>query len=426
MRTLAGVLCVMLVLSGCITGGGDDADELDRSETAEAQRLADQEANRTAGNATGNATYLRNTDYNRSHVHDYWGEATTKVLMDETVSTETFFSVFYTTFSPLFDEPQTDVGVVFFALPNGTFVPEGTGLLHVEIDATSALKQGQVQLSYLDATSDSFTELPAQGAQATWTIETSPTMVDLPHAKSSRWGFLLEADGAGGVLDGDIAVTVTAEKTREIEAWPEHPDFWEAGTREKMHLMSLNETFQHQETFVTQVADGQEEGEAIALPPGTIVPPETSILLVKLWYGMDESATNQANGGVHLLVEEGSSNRGARLAWSDQVRTEEGFKMYAIPVTGATWDSPYAEESQWSFGLYVPMGMRDPQDGSEMMTLGIAELGAGNITLDVTAYREIPGWLQEEVQQAGERGGEREAETRGQAPRQGQLEAVPG
>lgn len=396
MRATALLVGVMLILSGCITGGS----ETDEDPVQETQSLSNGsvDTNGTPENASDNATYLKNDDYNQTHVHDYWpGNSTQKVLMDETVETDTFFSVFYTAFSPLFQDPKTGVGVTWFSLPNGSFVPVGTGELVVEVDATGALENGQMALRYNPADSSEYTKMDPQGAQATWTIPVEPTMTDPPHSKSTRWAFVLEADGTGAVLDGEINVKITAEKTRELEAWPEHPDFWDKGHKTRLHLFNKNGTYDELGSFIVDAARGQQSEEPVTFPEGTIVPPETKVLLVKFWYGRDTHAKNAANGDVTLRVKEGSSSNWYGSTYDDEVRDEQNFKMFAIPVDGSNWDSPYAEQSSWAFQVWAPTGARVPQEDASL-TMGLGESGSGNFTLDATAYRVVPPWLQSMMQ----------------------------
>lgn len=395
MRWTAVLLALMLIFSGCLSGGsgapGDDKAQTQALNTSSP-------SNRTATNGSdGNATYLKDSDYNQTHVHDYWpGNSTEKVLMDDTVQTETMISVFYTAFSPFFRDPKTGVGTVWFSLPNGTFVPQGTGKLTIQVDSTSALKRGQQALYYQPANSAEYTQMQPKGAQAEWTIDVKPEMADLPHAKSTRWDFRLEAQGAGSVLDGEINVKIVAHKTREVEAWPEHPDFWNKGKLANQHLATMNGTFDRLNTFATEWATGGQQS-SVTFPEGTIVPPETKVLLVKFWYALDNHPKNNANADVTLLVKEGSSS--SYFEWQDDniVRQEQGFKMFAIPVDGASWDSPYAEKSNWAFRVYSPLGVRNPSSGDTMFYFGIGESGSGNVTIDATAYRVIPPWLQSQM-----------------------------
>ncbi len=386
MRWKAAVLVGLLLVSGCLGGGSGTSDADDNGpQTIDTTASG----NQTPANASENATYLKNQDYNETHVHDYWpGNATEKVLMDETVEAGFWF------------DSDASVGGTWFSLPNGSFVPEGTGELVVEVDATSALERGQQALSYTPANTNRYTQMDGQGAQATWEIEVSPEMADMPHAKSTRWAFTLEADGAGSVLDGEAHVRITAVKLHDLEAWPEHPDFWDKGQTTKLDLETINGTFERLETFASGLTDRGTPENAINFSDGTIVPPETKVLLLKFWFARDSSPTNNANGDVNLRVKEGSSSYWYSYQEHRIVREKPGYKMYAIPVDGASWDSPYAEKSRWSMLIDAPTGFRVPQEDATL-EMGFAQVGSGNYTIDADVYRVIPPWLSSMMQEEG-------------------------
>jgi len=392
MRWGIALLAVLALAAGCLGGSEDEA------EPAEIQADANASDDRSA-NASDNATYLEDEDYNQTHVHDYWpNNATEKVLMDEIVETDTMRSVFYTTFSPFFDEPHTSVGYTYFSLPNGSFVPEGTGTLTVEVDATSALERGQMSLAYRHASAAEFTEMDPQGEQATWEIDVQPEMVDLPHAKSTEWAFRLEAEGTGAILDGEMNVRVTAEKTRDLDAWPEHPDPWNQGERSKLHLFNVNETFDRTRTFAQEPV---QEEKTIHFPEGTLVPSETDVLLVKFWWGFDDNPRKQVAKDVDLRVKEGDSSSWYSYQDHRVIDQDDNHKMYALPVDGSSWDSPYADQSTWSMQLAVQTGPPDPADVASGFESEFVEAGSGNVTIDATAYRDVPPWLESMMAEEG-------------------------
>ncbi len=398
MRGTALILALALLTAGCV-GGSDDGSG---GETQQAS-TPDQGGQAPIGNqsnGTENATYLKNEDYNQTHVHDYWpGNTTERNLMDEVLETNTFGSAFSTVFAPFWaGEARTSVGTLWFTLPNGSFVPEGTGELVVEVDATSALDRGEINLAYTSPDTDQWTEMDPQGAQATWTIPLEPEMADMPHASSTQWYWRLEAQGNGAVMDGEVNVKVIAHKLYDLEAWPEHPDLWDGGRLTQLNLFTAEDTFERT-AEVTWLQTGEEEPNAIRPPEGTIVPPETKVLLVKLWYGLDENPKNTANADVTLDVKEGSSAGWYRSMWSDRIEERDGFKMFAIETGSGNWDSPYADQSGWAWRLEAPSGLREPTSGDSMIYMGGTEVGSGNYTMDVTAYRELPGWLQNQIQE---------------------------
>jgi len=382
----------LLLVSGCLSVGSEGSDTSQAEASSESGESLNVSTNGSSTNETQNATYLKDSDYNETHVHDYWpGISNEKVLMNHDVNVNPFSSAFRTTFASAFDEPRTSVGWAYFSLPNGSFVPVGTGNLTVEVDATGALENGQIRLHYTPANTADWTEMEARDAEGEWAIDVSPEMTDPPHSKSTRWAFQLEATGNGGFMEGDVNVTITAEKTRELKQWPSHPDFWNSGEKTQLHLANVNETFDKQEVAFVDQATGDDD-KNITLPEGTIVPPETETLLLDFWYEREAGATDDANSEVDLRVKFGSSS--SYYSWVEDHIVEEkpGYKAYAIPVDGSNWDSPYASESNWKFRVNVPLTV-STEDTS--LRFGLAEVGQGNVTIDATAFRETPQWIEQ-------------------------------
>lgn len=384
MRWKVLLVAAMLVTSGCITGDDESTDGEDEGQSLDVST----NSNGTAGNSSDNATYLKNSDYNQTHVHDYWpGISDEKVLMSQNVDT-------YLSFWLEPEDPDASVGATWFSLPNGSFVPVGTGNLTVEIDATGSLENGEISMGYNPANTARWTQMEAKGAQASWEIPVDPEQTDPPHAKSTDWEFRLEAEGNGAVLDGEVNVTILAHKTRDLDEWPEHPDFWDRGNRTQLHLANLNDTFDEQEAEV-YIGPVRPEEKNLTLPEGTIVPPETEVLLLDFWYARSDAPKNAANADVELRVKHGSSSTWYSYAEHRIVQEKDGYKQYAIPVDGSSWDSPYVEESDWKFQVYAPFGANTQGTEARDVTvdLGFAEVGEGNVTLDATAFREPPEWL---------------------------------
>lgn len=396
MRPIVLALAALLLTAGCLGGTGENPDENADTERRASTNLTG-EAAENFPEASENATYLQNQDYSDEHIHDYWNGADERILMDEVVETQLVRDVFLTAFWPFIaGEPRASVGNVWFTLPNGSFVPEGTGELFVEIDATAALKGGQVALAYRPANGDDFVFLDPQAAQASWTIELTPEMADLPHSSSTRWYWLVSAEGPGAVLDGPINVRVTAKRLFDIEAWPEHPDFWQQGHLTRLDLANLSGTYDYAEAREFMA---EESGLVkVHLPPGVIVPPETKVLLVDFQYTRSGDAKNTLNGEVELAVKEGSTAGYYRGMWWETIEREDGHKVYAIQVDESNQDSPYAAESGWAFEVHAFLGAEAPT-GDGRWNMGIAEVGSGEFTLDVKAFRVLPDWLEQAIEE---------------------------
>jgi len=388
---IAAVLSVALLLgAGCLGGSDDASDDRPSRMTTVEERKAE-----VLANASDNATYLENDDYFEFHIHDYWGGAEERILMDEIVSTGSDRSAFRALFISVFrGDPQTSLGYAEFSLPNGSFVPEGTGELFVEVDATAALRNGQVILGYRAANADQMVEMEAQPAVASWTIPLEPSMADMPHASSTRWAWSLRADGNGAILDGEVSVRITAKRVFDIDAWPEHPDFWQGGNLTRLDLHQQDGSFQYADPEVFRWT-GQFTPETITLPVGTLVPPETSVILVFFHYELDGDVKNNLNAWTELFVKEGSSSNGFRPLWWDSVERSEGERVYAILADETNWDSPYASESDWAFQVISYMGLRSDVMCEDGCPMGFAYVGSGTYHVEIQAFREVPPWLED-------------------------------
>ncbi|MDX1611558.1 MAG: hypothetical protein R3185_04255 [Candidatus Thermoplasmatota archaeon] len=388
MRAWTVLLTLALLSTGCL---GSNAVEPQAAPEDTGTPAPSEGTQGAEASNTSQPTYLQNQDYDQAHLHDYWNGAERLVLMDEVLSTHTSTSLATTLFAPFTGEPRTGVGVLPFTLPNGTFVPEGTGEVLVEVDATTSLENGEIQLGYRAANQAEMAHMEPGPAQASWTIETTPPMADLPHAKSTRWAFQLSAQGPGAGLDGDVAIRVTAIRVHEITAWPAHDDAWQAGTIEEIHLANVTGTYDYASQHLFQPADA--DYEVIDLPQGTIVPPETQALVVTMHYERDEGdPKNRLNGPVILIVKVGSNSRGYTVMHGNAIEDVPGKVVYAIPVDGSNQDSPYADQSGWRFRLHAPMGYHDDE---RTIDIGGMDLGSGSYDVGVDAYRVLPAWLEE-------------------------------
>ncbi len=387
MRAPVAAMVLLLLLAGCLGSSTDGPDLSPQTATEETDGPEDA---RPEDQASGNASYLQNSDYRQAHIHNYWQGADRKVLMDEVLSTDTEGNLATTVFSPLTEgQARTSVGTLPFTLPNGSIVPEGAGQLIVQVDATSSLDNGQLLLEHKAADRATYQETDPQGAQAEWVLELSPEMADLPHAKSTRWGFRLEASGPGAVLDGDVAITITAVKVFDLTAWPSHADFWSNGEIDELDLGTVSGSYDYLSQHLVPTPD--QPFVEIVPPDGNLVPPETTALVVNLTYDRDETdPKNMVNGPVILIVKDGATSRGYKVMHGNAIADRPGFISYALPVTGATQDSPYANQSGWRFELHAPMGYHDED---RTIDIGGGDFGKGTFEANMVAYRVLPAWL---------------------------------
>lgn len=117
-------------------------------------------------------------------------------------------------------------GCAFVELPAGTLIPEGTGALHMEVDASGAQRQGE----YLGFLYTSVRQSPEEAngggtseAKHTWDFPLVPDEWDTPTRERSL--SLMGLWTANSVLQGPVAIRVVAERD---PAWiPAAPlDHW--------------------------------------------------------------------------------------------------------------------------------------------------------------------------------------------------------
>src|SRR5581483_1978073 len=213
---LALLLACALSLVGCL--GVDKANLASQVDSSRANatdaRPIDGGTPASAGNASAGAV---------PHKHDYWkGKERVTVLQDDITLSPTNA----TSFLPLFDQ-RPALGAAFLALPDGQIVYEGTGRLEFTATWSDPTITGLV-LRYKSTGNPDYSQPEPLASGRALAIDVAPSMTDEPHAKSSRWGFFLEADGTGGagLADGKVSVRADIVKMRDIETFPAHPDLF--------------------------------------------------------------------------------------------------------------------------------------------------------------------------------------------------------
>ena len=74
--------------------------------------------------------------------------------------------------------------------------------------------------------------------------------------------FRLDA-GEGTILEGPVSVRITAIRVHDIEAWPEHPDFWQGGNINRLELLNATQPFRIERVTASQWFGISEDGPDI-------------------------------------------------------------------------------------------------------------------------------------------------------------------
>jgi hypothetical protein len=295
--------------------------------------------------------YLNQTDpWSKPHLHDYWGAATVKALVD------------------LDDEWHADLFALGGYFANGYYpadgdvVPQGTGNLTVTVTFQEGVgdRHGQPVLWYRSAAMQHVREeaipIPPDGSPIT--IPVGPDEADLPHVSLSGWFFEVGVpaeEGTGlGRFDGTMHLHVDAHRGRPIPLFPGHPDAWQG--RSEIALFSGDGT--------TAAQTNEQNGLCTPLPPMTTCP--------KRWRPDNGTTVPYDASYVEVRLTPHVSPRGLTLAYHGAdtralttVEPDEqagGVQVYRIPVLGKG-DSPYAKQSLWEF-VAVGQGGRTVEWGT--------------------------------------------------------------
>lgn len=337
------VLALLLTggLAGCLGGGKEEpAPVVNRSATA-ATPIVD------TGNATNTTTESAMTTM--AHGHDYWQGKERLTLIDQDVDVSPQQAVQFT-FMDVLRDRNPAVGGASVRLPDGMAVFEGTGKM--EITATwSAPTVTGATVRYRTAASTDWSDAKPLTSGQALKLDITPDMTDMPHSKTSRWGFLL-TPAQGQVMQGSIHFKVDIIRLRDISLWPGHGLLF-AGA----HTLTLYDgqaSSKHDSAvsaltgFVTgDGASPDDEGVASQ----KVVPMETMWMTANVTI-TDASAQVGTVRNVSFLYKAANTN-GFRQANLTQGDMEKGIFQFSWPVNMAQTDSPYAKTSQWRYDLLI-------------------------------------------------------------------------
>lgn len=300
----------------------------------------------------------------RPHVHDFWGERTEHVMMDEPVDLthpgSNQLVPIYEQLRMMFYYPNIGSDIQIFPpdLADGTpnLVYPGTAEMQVtlrweETDTTL----DEVAFSYRSRASGDVVELEPHPSAETWFIPVTQEMADTGHQQASLWEFWIEWPNSvtgdtnnwePGANLGEIDVHILIVKGETIPPEPPHPNFWEDNDTIELPLMEMSyqyETGRH----VPQSSHFVPPSESI-VPPGT-----ATMRMVFTWQ------TSGATSGTQLEDEFTLLWRPANKDWRDMhiseyhraepVETGDHMKVFEVPVEPQQTDAFYQTRSLWSW-----------------------------------------------------------------------------
>lgn len=225
MRLGAVALVLVVLLAGCALPDTDVPDEpVNDTEVVFAEDYQ-------LENTTIPAEELTNATLGPEHEHDAWQGAEEIVLLDDTVvagQCEGPFDAAAYAFVQAASGNGAAYGCARISLPEGVVVPEGTGVLRVEVDASQALKAGSYQFQWRSKAHE-VVEPPTSEPQHVWEVALDQDDWDIPHAAGTTFVmYLASSGGPAGAFDGDVLVRLVAVK---LAGWEPilavaHVDHW--------------------------------------------------------------------------------------------------------------------------------------------------------------------------------------------------------
>ena len=322
------------------------------------------------------------------HTHNYWGSSLEKVLMDLDVQSGPMVpSVIGDITAYAFSiSLNSGIGYQEFGIPEGNIVPPETNHVDIDIKYAPSNTITGLKLGYHTAQDvDQFTILePMPEGGTTYNISTTLIQNDIPHTTVSKWKFELipfnnQVPSAPGLFNGTVHVLIKAYRPDVLFIAPPHPDFW--GINTTLHLFNLTGTLKGDRVILPLFIPGQTGFTFVAPPEGAIVPPHTGLLTVLLTWTQTGGIPSPFGGRVELYYQ---SPNTFQFAPAEPSVSDASSATFTIPVDTGMWDSPYANQSEWTFLLAMDTDAPTDQ-GTFFGDIGVFD---GTFTMDVTAERE--------------------------------------
>lgn len=391
---LTWAVLISLLLSGCLGAGPSFRSGEDPSSSN--PTVTDPRQNHSAA-------------ANRSHVHDLWGNRTTRLLFEGSVQIRALERGSPDEIGLTYCEPSQATIVVttcygrtgFRPVPGPDLqdrpvVPPGTDAVHVKVSwddpaitgvhvtADPAYVREQVPVGTANESGRTLT-LEASKVDGSWSMFPL-NWTDNGHAKTTRWTFGLRAASAHQVAlaDGNVTLEIRLERgegTLPIE--PPHPDWYAATSAYNVGSASYSA-----ETRIQAWTVGDASYLAV-IDPTNPVPPGTEQVTVI------QDAEVSSTTGMDTFAPEFSLSYGTGIGGEQQVPpagSNGSRRVWEIPVEQAMTDSVYSCPGLGSNWIFLVDDHPRSLDGSGTVAGG--RLGVmvheGSGTVSVVAS-EVPG-----------------------------------
>lgn len=339
MRTLSTVLVLALLLGAGCLGKEDPAPADDAAQQAAAK------GNQTAGIVDDGTSKAAIVDTgSKAHMHDYWKGKERVTLFEGDLQPDMENATFATIFVSVFGK-GVYAGGMLWQLPDGQIVYEGAGKMVLTASWSDPRVTG-LAFEYRSAESPDYKPGGALENGKAFDLPLTPKMTDMPHSKSSRWGFGFAADQSPGAVLGPFHLKVEIVKLADIELFPAHPDFWQGN-----HSIQLLETTHHGEvpSYVLRATQPATQGNFtedlvnLARP----VPMETQAIRFNVTITSAESTPGTVTS-FGFFYHGADTQNPFRCA----IKPTPSFPAtltWTVPATMDQSDSPYETGSRWQF-----------------------------------------------------------------------------
>lgn len=360
------------VFAGCL---GNSSDEAPPAAVAADSGAANESANTSVDDGT---MPMSDDLGHMPHLHDYWQNKERITLLDADVNVDAPTALFWTFVDAMSGTPG--VGGAQIRLPDGQTVFEGTGKLEFTATWSDPTVTG-MGMAYRTPAESRFGKAAEVKSAAPVTIDVTPEMTDMPHAKTSRWQFLIMPSQAGQAIVGKFHVKVDIIRVGDIALFPGHPALFDGAHTLEIFKGSGSST---QNMFATDIANFlTQQSTDDGVMAQQVVPMETR----SMTGNVTVKAVTGSSGAVkvYLLVKPADRNG---YSFLEPIAKDDEKQTYSFAwlVNMTSTDSPYATESDWKFDLFTTAD--DGVGGVPICQAGCASTKV-DYDLEVVAYDNV-------------------------------------
>ncbi|MBI2077780.1 MAG: hypothetical protein HYT80_05325 [Euryarchaeota archaeon] len=270
---------------------------------------------------------------NRAHVHDYWAGEFEKRIFDAD------FTFQLPHVGSSCDSGANGKSCLPVRPDEGTMIIPGTRWINATVTWTSSdsAPGKTVYLGWSAADHRTSGQFPDVKSGSILSIPVNESLTDLPHARTTRWSFLLLLEGRAGAVSGHISLTI-ARPEGPLPLAPAHPHLWGFNRS----LTALDESGRLCAGVCPSGGKMPRNQLRWTTPP--IVPFDTERVRILFWF----NSTTPSAGWFHpLLSWHGADRYGfERTDVAPQPGSPTALE-WTIDVEPRMWDSPYASETSW-------------------------------------------------------------------------------